>query len=141
MPQQQSEGDPRQLPLPGLPQVLIQQTMHTGPLPPPGQIREYEAVYPGAAKSIFDEAQKNAHHIREMEIRAAKLQRLDVQLHRLLPFAVVLAFLGASVALGVLAGPAAGAVGIVATMAGVATTYLRGPPRSPPEQPRHPPQG
>jgi uncharacterized membrane protein len=99
--------------------------MHSGPLPHPGQLQEYEAVYPGAAKRIFDEAEKNSEHVRTMELRAVKLQQLDMKLHRLLPFGVVFSFLAASVALG-FASPAAGAAGLIATMAGVVTTYLRG---------------
>jgi hypothetical protein len=39
--------------------VIIQQMMHSGPLPAPAQLGEYEAVYPGAAKWIFDQAEKN----------------------------------------------------------------------------------
>jgi hypothetical protein len=53
------------------------------------------------------------------------MQRLDMMLHRLLPFAVVLIFLIASVTVG-FASPAAGAAGLIATMAGVVTTYLHG---------------
>lgn len=99
--------------------------MHAGPLPAPAQFAEYEAVYPGAARWIIDEAAKNAQHAREMELRAIKLQTLDTTLHRLLPFALVLAFLIASVIIAFIS-PIVGGVGLVITMAGVLTAYLTG---------------
>jgi energy-coupling factor transporter transmembrane protein EcfT len=69
-----------------------------------------------------------------MERRAIKLQRLDTTLHRLLPFALVLAFLIASVVV-TFVGPIVGGAGLVATMAGVLIAYLTGrvPNVQPPE--------
>jgi uncharacterized membrane protein len=108
--------------------------MHAGPLPAPAQFAEYEAVYPGAARWILDEAAKNVAHVRDIERRAIKLQQLDTALHRLLPFALVLAFLIASVIVSFVS-PIAGGVGLVATMAGVLIAYLTGrvPNVQPPE--------
>ena len=60
-----------------------------------------------------------------MELYAARLQGRDATLHRLLPFGVVLSFLLGGVVLG-FASPVAGAVTLIATMAGVVTTYLTG---------------
>jgi uncharacterized membrane protein len=107
--------------------------MHSGPLPAPAQLGEYEAVYPGSAKWIFDQAEKNAEHVRTMERRGMELQGRDALLHRLLPFGGVLAFLVAS-AIIAFASPAAGAAGLFTTMAGVLYAYLTGrtPPSSPP---------
>jgi len=82
-------------------------------------------VYPGAARWIIEEATKNAAHAREMELRAIKLQREDMRLHRLLPFALVVVFLIASVLLA-LVSPVAGAIAVIGTMAGVLTAYLTG---------------
>ena len=124
--------DPRQQLLP----ISIQQ-MHIGPLPPPAQLADYEAAHPGAAKWIIDEATKNAAHIRAMEVRAIELQRRDVQLHRLLPFAVVVAFLIASVIVAFV-NPFAGGAGLVGTMAGVLTVYLRTPKPTDPARPTSP---
>jgi len=117
-----------------LPGLVIHQQMHAGPLPAPAQFAEYEAVYPGAARWILEEAAKNAAHARDMERRAIKLQRLDTTLHRLLPFALVLAFLIASVVVTFVS-PLVGGAGLVATMAGVLIAYLTGrvPNVQPPE--------
>jgi len=99
--------------------------MHIGPLPPPAQLAEYEGAHPGAAQWIFEEASKGAAHAREMELRAIKIQRLDVLLHRGLPFALVIAFLVASIIIA-FTNPTAGAAGLLATVAGVLTAYLTG---------------
>jgi hypothetical protein len=69
----------------------MQMQRHVGPLPPPAQLADYEAVYPGAARWIIEEATKNSDHIRTMESRALQLQERDAWLHRLLPFGLVLA--------------------------------------------------
>src|SRR6266568_4245399 len=39
----------------------------SGPLPPPKHIEEYERIYPGAAKIIFDMAQDQLHHRQGLE--------------------------------------------------------------------------
>jgi uncharacterized membrane protein len=92
-------------------------------------LAEYEAVSPGAAQWIIEEATKSAAHVRDMELRAIKVQRLDTLLHRLLPFALVVVFLAGSIIIA-FASPAAGAVALIGTIAGVLIAYLTG--RSPP---------
>ncbi len=111
-----------QLPLP----FIVQARAHVGPLPPPEQIAGYEATFPGAARWIFEEATKNAEHVRAMEQKTLNAQREDARLHRLLPFLVVMAFLGACTAIAIIASPVGGVVGIVATLGSVLATYLTG---------------
>jgi uncharacterized membrane protein len=106
--------------------------MHQGPLPLPSQLAEYDAVHPGAARWIIEQADKGAAHVREMELRAIKTQRLDMLLHRGLPFALVALFLIASVALAFVY-PIGGALGLITTVATVLIAYLTG--RAPPDQP------
>lgn len=88
-------------------------------------LADYEAVHQGAARWIIEQAEKNAEHAREMELRAIRLQRLDMLLHRLLPFGLVVAFLLASLALAYF-NPAAGAAAVIATLGTVLTAYLTG---------------
>ena len=66
-----------------------------------------------------------------------ELQGRDALLQRLLPFGVVLVFLAAS---GAFASPAAGAISLFGTMAGVLIAYLTGrnPPPSSPSPPSPP---
>lgn len=99
--------------------------MHVGPLPLPSQLADYDAVYPGAAKWIIEEAGKSAEHTRTMEVRSLSIQQTDMLLHRLLPFGLVALFVGVSVGLAFLI-PAAGGVGLVATIACVVIAYLTG---------------
>lgn len=61
--------DPRQRPLP---EIVVRQLVHAGPLPAPSQVADYEAVYPGAARWIIEQAEKNAAHLREMELRRTR---------------------------------------------------------------------
>ena len=82
-------------------------------------------MHPGAARWIIEQAEKNAEHARDMELRAIRLQRLDMLLHRLLPFGLVIAFLLASLALAYF-NSIAGAAGVIATMGVVLTAYLTG---------------
>jgi uncharacterized membrane protein len=40
---------------------------YSGPLPHPRHLKEYEAIYPGAAKIIFDMAQSQREHRQTLE--------------------------------------------------------------------------
>ena len=115
------------------------QSLHVGPLPPPIQLADYEAVHPGTAQWIIDQAAKNAEHARTMELRALGVQRLDILLYRGLPFALICAFLIASVAVTYFSA-IAGGIGLVFTMASVLIAYFTGrapnawPSDEPPQQ-------
>jgi membrane associated rhomboid family serine protease len=64
-----------------------------------------------------------------------EVQARDALLRRLLPFGGVVVFLLAGVAIA-FASPAAGAVAVLGTMAGVLYAYLTGRVPSPPNQPQ-----
>jgi membrane associated rhomboid family serine protease len=80
------------------------------------------------------QAEKNADHIRMLELSGMKVQARDALLRRLLPFGGVVAFLLAAIVLA-FASPAAGAVTVLGTMAGVLYAYLTGRVPAPPSQP------
>lgn len=119
----------------GFVSLQIQQQV-PGLLPSPAVVREFEAVYPGAAKWIFDQAEKNADHVKAMERLAAEVQTHDVRMRRVLPFAGVIAFLVAGVAITFIS-PWAGAATVAVTMGSVLYTYLTG--RAPPPSQQHAP--
>lgn len=48
-------------------QIQVTEIKTEGPLPSPYILRGYDEIYPGAAKIIIDEFQKNSDHIREMQ--------------------------------------------------------------------------
>lgn len=94
-------------------------------------LQQYETVYPGAAKWIFDQAQQNAEHVRAVEKSALRLRWWDAMLHRLLPFVVVMVFAIGSVVMAILTNsPWGGVAGIGATLGAVLVAYFTG--RSPP---------
>lgn len=49
----------------------------SGPLPPPEILAKYEDVYPGAAKTIFQMAEKQSEHRRNMESENLRLAARD----------------------------------------------------------------
>ncbi len=59
-------------------------------------------------------------------MRALKIQQRDLLLHRLLPFALVVAFLTSSTVVGLFASVALGSVGIGVTIGAVMIAYLTG---------------
>lgn len=48
-------------------QVKVLQQVISGPIPAPQVLKGYDDVYPGAAKIILEDFQKNSSHIREKE--------------------------------------------------------------------------
>ena len=56
--------------------MAVKHEMHSGPMPSPKQLAEYERILPGSALVIRDEFQANSRHIRAMEDRgqAAMIQ-------------------------------------------------------------------
>lgn len=51
----------------GTGKLQVVQKVIAGPIPAPEILREYDDVYPGAAKIILDDFQKNSEHIRNKE--------------------------------------------------------------------------
>lgn len=95
-----------------------------GPLPPAQELAAYEAVHPGAAKWILDQAALNAQHVRDMEARALRIEGRDVALHRILPVVVILCFLAACTAIALVGHVWWALGGIIATLGAVLTVYL-----------------
>jgi uncharacterized membrane protein len=50
----------------------VQLSARSGPLPSPNELREFEAVFPGAAKKLFDELTKQGNHRRAIELLNAQ---------------------------------------------------------------------
>src|SRR5258708_7871031 len=53
-------------------QVIVHQqqtTQFSGPIPPPEIIEKYEKIYPGAAKIIFEDWDKQVNHRQDLERR------------------------------------------------------------------------
>lgn len=60
----------------------VKHEMHSGPMPAPKQLREYDAALPGTARIIRDEFQANGKHIRESERRGLEASIEDSKENR-----------------------------------------------------------
>lgn len=63
----------------------------SGPLPPPEILEKYENAFPGAAEKIFQMAQDQANHRRNMEKESLKLASRDSVLGILTGFIIAVA--------------------------------------------------
>jgi len=100
-PAELQDGDDRTQALPGLPNprgakpipddgsVIIEETIqHSGPLPMPQQLRQYDDIVPGAAERIIRMAEGQGAHRQRLEVQDQRLQG------RGLTFAFIIAMSG-----------------------------------------------
>lgn len=76
-------------------EVVEQQLSHSGPLPPPAQLREYETVLPGLAERIVrltEREQEHRHEIVDLAVRRSARLRDRGQALGMLAMVLVLAF-------------------------------------------------
>lgn len=97
---------------------------HSGPMPSPKQLAEYDKVLPGTAKIIREEFQANGGHVRTMEARAVEYHKHDNVENRKIAERLIWAALAATVLLA-LAGHdwVAGTIA-VSTVGAVVTGFL-----------------
>ena len=70
-------------------QVAMQSASWQGPLPPPSQLAQFDAVVPGCAERIIRMAEQEGEHAREVQMRAVKATVIGQYLGQ--AFALVLA--------------------------------------------------
>lgn len=99
--------------------AIIESEYHSGPMPSPKQLADYEKILPGLATEIRDEFLRNGRHVREMESKAMEYAKDDNDKNRRvaerlvwvsLTFSVVLALTGHDWVAGVIAASTVGAV-------------------------------
>jgi len=56
-------------------QILLQQESHSGPMPAPALLAQYELALPGTAEIIRAEFQTNGEHTRKMELLIAQMHK------------------------------------------------------------------
>jgi len=105
-------------------QVTFKASYHRGILPPALDYKAYKEAHEPAAEWILAEATKSSDHFRQMEKIGAKIASRDALLFRILPFAVVVAFLTVFTILAFL-NVWIGGVGIGATLSTVVLAYLK----------------
>jgi uncharacterized membrane protein len=69
----------------------VEQTMFSGPVPPPDFLAAYEQVQPGLASRLVSLAEKNSEHIRSRQASAQKFEFIQVFAGQLFAFLLCLA--------------------------------------------------
>lgn len=62
--------------------AIIQSELHSGPMPSPRQLAEYDKVVPGLGAEIRDEFLNNGKHVRDMEAKALDYAKSDNDANR-----------------------------------------------------------
>ena len=62
--------------------AIIQSEQHSGPMPSPKQLAEYDRVIPGLGAEIRDEFLNNGKHVRDMEAKALEYAKSDNDANR-----------------------------------------------------------
>lgn len=59
--------------------IAVHEERHSGPLPPPRQLVEYDKALPGGAERIFQMAEREQAHRHQMQSKEAELRQTTVQ--------------------------------------------------------------
>lgn len=102
----------------------IRHELHSGPMPSPMQLAEYEKVLPGTAKIIRDEFQANGTHVRTMESKAVEYTKHDNVDNRKIAERLVWAALGSTVVLALTGHDWVAGTIAVSTVGAVVTGFL-----------------
>ena len=62
--------------------AIVQSDLHSGPMPSPRQLAEYDKVIPGLGAEIRDEFLNNRKHVRDMEAKALDYAKSDNDANR-----------------------------------------------------------
>lgn len=104
---------------------VVAHEFHSGPMPAPKQLAQYDSVLPGTAQIIRDEFQANGAHVRRMEERALEAQKDDNDQNRKVAERLVWGALIASFVLALLGQKEVAGVIAVSTVGAVITGFLR----------------
>jgi uncharacterized membrane protein len=107
-------------------QVVVARQEFSGPLPHPSVLAEYEHVYPGSAKMIFDRFEKQSDH--RMFLEKTVVQNREKQSNRgqLFAFIIALALIVFAAFALYLEYPKIAATICSVTLIGVVTVFIKG---------------
>ena len=77
--------------------IQIVSKVHSGPLPSPDSLAEYNNVIPNAAERIFNEFESQSKHRREMERRVIRSQIIQSYIGQSSALLIALTFLAAAI--------------------------------------------
>ncbi len=102
----------------------IRHERHSGPMPSPKQLAEYDEVLPGTAVVIRDEFQANGAHVRTMESKAVEYTKQDNVDNRKVAERLIWAALGSTVILALTGHDWVAGTIAVSTVGAVVTGFL-----------------
>lgn len=105
--------------------AIAHQEIHSGPMPSPRQLSEYDNVLPGLAAEIRNEFLANGKHVREMERLALEAHKNDNMQNRKVAERLVWGALAASVLLALLGHDWVAGTIAVSTVGAVITGFLK----------------
>lgn len=97
---------------------------YSGPLPHPSQLEHYEKTYPGAAKIIFDQWQRQTQHRQRLEYETITSQEKRADRGQVMAFIIVMTVtVGGFVLIG-LGHSVAGTIASIGGLAGLLTLFF-----------------
>lgn len=109
------------------------ETVRVGPLPPPAEMREYEAVLPGFAERVLAQWEKDQEHARTMDRaavgehgRIVALEYSDRRWGQGFGFAIAVAAIIAAVVVAHFGHPVSGATLGIGAVGGIVATFVIG---------------
>jgi uncharacterized membrane protein len=99
---------------------------HTGPIPSPEALKQYEEIKPGTAERLIAMAEKQSDHRISLEKKVIVGQLLDQRVGQYLGFIVALCFLYASYSLGMSGHDALGGTLGGITLVSLVTIFVLG---------------
>lgn len=100
--------------------------VHSGPLPPAELLQEYENIYPGSAKIIFDTFVKQSNHRIKMEDTVITSQQKQAQRGQVFALSVALSFLVVSAACVILGHEVSGSIIGTVDVLGIVAVFITG---------------
>ncbi len=104
----------------------IRQELFSGPMPPPQLIREYDQMYPGAARFFFEEVQKQTDHRINIETRVVESNIRNERRGSWFAFIITMTALVGGMALFSFGIDTAGIILAVGALGTLATVFITG---------------
>ena len=107
-------------------QVVHHQQIHSGPIPSPAILKEYDNIIPGSAERILQMAEKDAQHQRDISLKALNAERLEHLRGQYLGFGIGGAALLTSIVAMIFGHPSTASIIGGTTVVGLVTVFVIG---------------
>ena len=106
--------------------VQHQQQIHSGPIPSPDVMRQYDLLLPGAAERILQMAEREAQHQHDIVKNSLDAQRREIRRGQILGFLIGISSLSSSVVALYLNHPTTAGILGGTTVVGLVTVFVIG---------------